>query len=495
MAKILDQYGKPINTADLREPQTARAVQLQREYQNHPAKGLTPPKLASLLLEAEEGVLISQAELGLDMEERDAHLYAELCKRKLALVGLEWDIRPPRDASAREKADCAALKTLLEDSLDLADIVHDAAAAILHGFSCQEIGWQKDGAGWRIERIDYREPSWFTVDQATRTQLRFRALGMIDGEPLQQWGWIFHAQKSKSGYLGRGGLVRILAWPYLFKNYSAQDLAEFLRIYGLPTKIGKYPQGATDIEKSTLRNALLSIGHNAAGIMPQSMAVELLQAAQGNVDPFEFMLGYWDRMISKVILGSAMTADFGANGNRSLGDIGNEVRKEIRNSDAAQIAKTLSRDLVFPLGALNGLIRDRTRPPSFLFDTREPEDLKLYAEALPALVAVGLPISVAEIQERLRFRPPEAGEPVLTIATPTPETAPPPVTAATHSDPSPPVAALYGLGELALDGWRPTATIPEIRIELPHPGAQRISRQPDGSLLAEPFSPAESTEH
>jgi phage gp29-like protein len=469
---ILDQYGRPFEMAQLRESQTARTAWLQREFQNHPSRGLTPDKLASILLQAEQGDLIAQAELWQDMEEKDGHLFAEMHKRKLALIGLDWDILPPVDASAAEKEAAKDLKRILEDVLDLGDIVMDMANAIGVAYACQEITWRRDGQGWLPERVEFQEASWFTVDQATRKELRLRNGASVDGEALWPMGWIVHVQKSKSGYIGRAGLGRVLAWPYLFKNFAAQDLAEFLRIYGLPTKIGHYPPSASDKEKATLLKALLSIGRNAAGIMPDGMTVDLLDAAQGQADPFQFSLGFWQAIQSKAILGSAMTADFAANGNRSLGDIGNEIRKDIRASDAKQHAKTLSRDLVYPIGVLNKLIPDPRRRPRFVFDTQEPEDLKLYSEAIPALVDVGMPITVAQVQEKLKLRPPEENEAVLARAaapasTPAPKPAALAARHAGHTSACPVCAASAGidqpdplddLRDLALDGWRDAMT-------------------------------------
>ncbi|MGL9774714.1 MAG: phage portal protein family protein [Sodalis sp. (in: enterobacteria)] len=40
--------------------------------------------------------------------------------------------------------------------------------------------------------------------------------------------------------MAESGLFRVLVWTYLFKNIAARDLAEFLEIYGLPTRVGTY---------------------------------------------------------------------------------------------------------------------------------------------------------------------------------------------------------------------------------------------------------------
>ncbi len=43
---IVDQYGRALDRSALRETQTAALVALHREFATHPARGLTPARLA-----------------------------------------------------------------------------------------------------------------------------------------------------------------------------------------------------------------------------------------------------------------------------------------------------------------------------------------------------------------------------------------------------------------------------------------------------------------
>ena len=52
---ILDHTGNPIDLAAIREPQTARVGAMQREFDNHPSRGLTPARLQSIMVAAEQG--------------------------------------------------------------------------------------------------------------------------------------------------------------------------------------------------------------------------------------------------------------------------------------------------------------------------------------------------------------------------------------------------------------------------------------------------------
>lgn len=414
MARILDQYGKPFDQGILREAQTARLAALHREWGLHPSRGLTPRKMAAIFDDAEQGNLTRQAELYEDMEEKDAHIYAEMSKRKRALLTLDWSIVPPRRASAAEKTAAAEVDELIREVPNLEDVMLDMLNALGYGYACLEIEWQRLGKLWMPKCIEHRPQGWFVMDQETRTELRLRNAASIDGEPLQPFGWVKHVHRAKSGYLARAGLCRILAWPFLYKNYSARDLAEFLEIYGLPLRLGKYPGGAQDEEKTTLLRALIDIGHNAAGIIPEDMEIEFKEAAKGTHEPYEFMVNWCERSQSKAILGGTLTS--GADGKSStnaLGNVHNEVRHDLLVSDARQLEGTIARDLIYPLIALNRAAADPRRMPRLQFDTREIEDLTQMAEALPKLTGIGMRIPAAYAHRKLRIPEPKDGEAVL----------------------------------------------------------------------------------
>jgi len=413
--QILDQFGRPIERAALTEPQTARLGHLAQEFATHPSRGLTPAKLARILEEAEQGDIVAQHDLFLDMEEKDGHVFAEMSKRKRALLTLDWDVVPPRNASKAEESDAAWLRELLLDVPNFEDVLLDTLDAIGHGFAALELEWQLQGREWLPKSITHRPQSWFQPGRENRNELRLRDY-TPDGAELRPFGWILHTHRAKSGYLARGGLHRVLAWPYLFKNYSVRDLAEFLEIYGLPLRLGKYPPGASDQEKLTLLRAVTGIGHNAAGIIPEGMAIEFNEAAKGRHDPFEAMIGWCERTQSKAILGGTLTSQAdGKSSTNALGNVHNEVRHDLLVSDAIQLSATLTRDLVYPLLAINKGTPDARRLPRLVFDTREPEDLKLYADALPKLVEVGFEIPADYVHDKLRIPPPKDGQKVLAL--------------------------------------------------------------------------------
>ena len=423
--KLLSRFNATTNNLTEQQTDSAQLGHLHSHYSDHPSSGLTPAKLAEIMRAAEQGQIMSQCELAEDIEEKDAHVFSELQKRRRALLGVDWKIKPPRNASAGEIKDAEMLQELFEDMTFLDDVIFDMSDGILKGFSNQEISWQKNQGIWLPSELEFMDPSWFMTvtdiregeHRISRNELRLRDNSEY-GAALQPLGWLSHVHKTKSGYLSRNGLARVLFWPHLFKNFSTRDLAEFIEIYGLPLRLGKYPNGATPDEKSTLLRAVMSIGHNAGGIIPKGMELEFNEAAKGTHQPFEFMMNFMEKSQSKAILGGTLTSQAdGKSSTNALGNVHNEVRQELRDSDLKQIAASITRDLAVPIYALNGKsFTEPGRSPSFEFDITEPEDLTNYAESLPKLVGVGMQVPVSWAHGKLQIPEPKDGEAVLAAA-------------------------------------------------------------------------------
>ena len=395
----------------LKGPQTARLSALHQDIAGHPSRGLTPPKLARILAGAEQGDISAQCDLFDDMEEKDGHIFAEMAKRKRALLGLPFEIQPPVNATRQEQRQAEEARELFRPIPDLEDIIFDLADAIGHGFACLDISWRQAGRHWQVASCEHRPQRWFQVVGQEDIRL---ANGRPEGERLWPFGWVAHKHRARSGHLARAGLHRSLAWPYLFKNFSARDLIEFLEIYGLPLRLGSYPAGAGEDEKQTLLEAVTHIGHAAAGIIPEGMMIDFKAPAKGSKDPFEYLIDWCERTPSKVILGATLTSQTDAgSGAYALGNVHLEVMRDLVISDARQIANTISRDLLYPLAALNIPGVTPARAPRFVFDTHECEDIQIYAEALPKLVDIGLAVPAAWAHERLGIPEAGAGEAVL----------------------------------------------------------------------------------
>ena len=324
-------------------------------------------------------------------------------------------IAEPPQATAAETQLAEEVRGYMQGLADFDDMLLDMMDAVGHGFAALEITWQFSGGLQLPQSFKHTPQSWFRWDKHDNLLLKTPDNPM--GEPLWPYGWVVHRHKTRSHQAARNGLFRTLAWLYMFKHYSVHDFAEFLELYGLPIRIGKYPAGATEKEKRTLLRAVAEIGHNAAGIMPEGMMIELHQAANGTTaanNPFMTMVEWCEKSATRLILGQTLTS--GADGRAStnaLGKIHNEVRRDLTVSDAKRLAQTINRQLIEPFVRVNFAHAADVRLPVFEFDTRETADLATVAEALPKLVDVGMQIPEGWARDKLAIPEAAEGERVL----------------------------------------------------------------------------------
>ena len=410
-----DKASKPTRDA-LETTQSAEISWLSNQWQEHPVVGLTPRRLHQLMTEAEQGNLTAQADLFCDMEERDGHIYSEMDKRKRGVASMPWGVNPPRNASESERKIAEELAEWLDDVPDLESAFIDALDGIGHGYSGQEIQWQQQGNLWLPKAFHFQPARNFMTAYNQPNVLRLND-GIPEGADFWPYGWIIHHHKAKSGYISRSGLHRVLAWPFLFKNYGVRDVMEFLEIYGLPIRLGKYPSGATDQEKMTLQRAVMMIGRNAGGIIPQGMAIDFESAANGDTDNHMALINWCEKVQSKVIVGGTLLSQADGKTSTNAQSSTHEVQFEVlKKSDAKQLARSINDTLIKYLMELNYPNITPDRYPKFYFDVSDTEDLTVFAEAVPKLVEVGMKIPLAWAHEKLGIpKPADDSVPILKI--------------------------------------------------------------------------------
>jgi phage gp29-like protein len=349
---LVDRFGDKIDTGRLLEEAAGPTLTGVRSIMStHPGRGLTPERLVDILQAAEDGDPEEYLALAQDMEERETHYAAQLQTRKLAVAQLD-----PYVEAASDSADDVRAADLVRSwlrSVELEDILLDALDAIGPGFSVLEIKWDRSGREWIPVDLEHRDPRWFAFDRESGRKLLIRDDAGL--RPLAPYKFVTHFHRARSGLPIRGGLARLVAWCYLFKLYALRDWVQFVELFGQPYRIGTYGPGASELDKMTLLRAVSQIGTDAAAIVPESMKIEFKEAARnGAVDTFRGLVEFLDSQVSKAVLGQTLTSDVSsAGGSRALGDVHNQVRKDIMRSDARQVAGALNKMLVRPLVDLN----------------------------------------------------------------------------------------------------------------------------------------------
>lgn len=425
--RILDQYGRPFDENALRTPQTGLMASVPSTWGNTPVDGLTPAKLLRILKASRNGDIALQSSLFSEMEERDPSILGDMTKRKNAVISRELQIELPQGAT-RQETSCAAFFEEYIEYLDLADHLLHALEGIGHGFSAFEF------EAWGVIN-GVRAPlglrpcpnQWFRLKVQTglmadawhmdRTDLRLLD-GSAYGAELQPFGWWVHVHRALAGGLHRAGLFRVIAWLFLYKHFSLRDFAEFLEIYGIPPRLGKFdPNNITTRDKAVLYQALQSLGHDAAGIVPNTMQIELLEAAAGQTDGHERMFNLCNAEFAKAILGKDPQNKGGMGGGNAAQEmVNNEVREDINIGDCKQIANSFTNDVLWPIASLNFGITELRRCPRLKFNTTRSADREALGRSFESMLKVGIGIGRDWAYQQAQIPIPKEGEPLLALA-------------------------------------------------------------------------------
>jgi phage gp29-like protein len=197
------------------------------------------------------------------------------------------------------------------------------------------------------------------------------------GVPPPPWKLIYHRYKARSGYASRAGVLRVVGWMYLLKNYALKDWAAFNEVFGMPLRLGKCESTASPADREALVRAIRNLGSDAAGVISKATEIEFIEAASrgGNTNPYQAMAEFCNREMSKAVLGQTLTTDTsGATGTYSAGLVHAQVRRDLVQADAQALGTTLREQLLRPLVGFNF---GWDKPvPWFRFKFEEGEDLK-----------------------------------------------------------------------------------------------------------------------
>ncbi|MGI6254236.1 MAG: DUF935 domain-containing protein [Acutalibacter sp.] len=383
-------------------------AQVTDKYSEYPSNGLTPVKLAEIFREADAGDVMRQMELFEELEEKDPHLFSQLQTRKNAVTGLDFEIVPFDSDDERDKEIADFVEAQLGSIESMEDVMTDLLDAIGKGFAVSEIMWGYDDGHVVVNDIRSRHQKRFFWDSFDDS-FKVRTKEAPEGITLPDNKFIVHRYKARSGHPSRAGILRVVSWMYLFKNYDVKDWVSFAEVYGMPLRLGKYQPGASEEDKIALMQALIQIGADAAGIIPDGTTIDFITTEKASsTDLFEKLARYCDEQISKAILGQTLTSDSGG-GSYAQSKTHNEVRHDLTVADCKALAATLRRDLIRPLCIFN--FGEGKRIPYIRFDAEEAGDLKETAEIIGTLIEkTGLKIPTSYLYKKFSIPKPEDGD-------------------------------------------------------------------------------------
>lgn len=345
-----------------------------------------------------------------DEVDRDPHAGAVLQTRYLAVIGKEWEVLPADDSARAQKIASAVYDILAGTNFD--QFRQEILAGILYGFYVAEVMWSvRDG---RIVPVRFyaKHPRRFVFTHDRKLRL-LTPENMIDGEPVPDRKFIVFTYGSSDNPYGKG-LGQKLWWPVWFKKNGIKFWLIFLEKFGMPTTVGKYPPGTPKEQQQALLEAIDAI-HTETGVkIPDTMAIDLLEATRSGKVTYETLCEYMDRQISKAVLGQTLTTEVKGEGSYAASKTHDEVRGDILKADADLLCECLNETVIQWIVDLN--FAGAKGYPKVWIRTEAEQDLKPLAERDKILaVDIGLPMPKRYFYETYGIDAPEAGEETIDV--------------------------------------------------------------------------------
>lgn len=410
MTTLYDHRGQPIDTRVLQEEQAGPSVGSRPATRTPIADGINPKRLARLLRQTDAGDALAFVTLADEMEERDLHYFSVLSTRKLGVSSAPRVVEAATD-KRRDKKIADDVRENVVKAPGFAALVFDLLDGLGKGFSVCEIDWKRDASRFIPRGYEFRTQRWFQFDKESQTKLRIRSSDDPNGIELAPYRFAVHMPRLRSGVPIRSGLARMACVAWMMKRFTLADWMTFLDVFGMPLRIGRFDTTASKEHRQMLLSAVRSLGPEAAAILPKGMDIEIKEASRagGGDKVFAGMADYLDQQVSKGVLGQTMTTDNGSS--LSQAQVHNEVRLEIKASDAEQLEATIQRDVINPFVALN--YGADVVPPKFRIPIAAPEDQEKKAKTFQVLTGMGVRIQESWLRDQFGIPDPDEGAEVV----------------------------------------------------------------------------------
>ena len=337
---------------------------------------LTGSLIRNLCEDSRQGIVSPLTALYESMLEKDPVIAAHLQTRILSVLACNWSIRGEDPQMVRHITEIlkkASLHTLLHHLLD----------AMIFGYSGAAILWEEGGS---IRGFRHIHASNWSFDRSGNPALR-----TLSGKekPLSEYHerqFVLHTHKLHSGPCQLGGLLRPLLWLYFFKHYALRDRARSLEKFGIPFLIARILED--DFENEEIRSSILAslskVGNDGSGVITEGSDLQILSPpSSGNAD-YQNFLEYIDKLYALLILGQTASSSDAAG--FSKGQIQENVRRDLLESDCLNLMETVNEQIVKPL---EYYIAGTGGKVEFVMDYSMPESMEEKAAIVQTLARSG----------------------------------------------------------------------------------------------------------
>jgi phage gp29-like protein len=265
------------------------------------------------LLQGQDSILDTRGGGDLELYTRvldDDQAFSCWQQRVRAVVSRPWDVEPGDTTPAAAEA-AEALKTALK-AVGWDRVTEQMLAGVWYGYGVSELVWGARDGLWGFNDIVVLDRRRFRFDRDHKLRM-LTAAAMLEGEQLpEQRFWTYSTGSTHSQNPYGVGLAHWCYWPTLFKREGVKFWMIFLEKFGAPTVLGKFPANAKQADIDKLLSACQAVATDAGVVIPEGMALELLEAARQGASTHDKVVAQMNSAIAKVILSQTMTTDDGA---------------------------------------------------------------------------------------------------------------------------------------------------------------------------------------
>lgn len=387
--------------------------------------GITPSRISSIIRSADTGDVRALIDLSNECRQRDAHLQAVLGTHEESIAALPYQIVAPiphgsEKAKAKDERAARWVEAQLRANPNIQRLIADLAGSFYYSFSVVEIVWRREGGklipdaflpvAQRRFRFRREDGKLVHCDDGA-TEIDFR-----EEYPNK---FILSQPRVTGDIPSREGLCRVLIWMSMMRNW---DIADWLRTGEMswkPYRVATYTKAtASGQDVDDVKEVMRRMTTDFTAVIPDSTKIDITWPGGSNSgrSTHAELCNVLAQEMSKAVLGQTETTQASASSGYAQAKVHDNVRRDLREARARQIAADITRDLIGPMIRLN--FGDGVEIPRFEFVTQDPIDLKSFAEAVGKLVVAGAQIPSAWVNEQAGIPEPKKGEAVLKPPTP-----------------------------------------------------------------------------
>jgi len=314
-------------------------------------------------------------------------------QRRRAVTSKEWEVIPGGDSDIDRRAADSIREQLYAVGWDR--VTDMMLYGVWYGYAVSELIYKREGSEIQIDKIKVRNRRRFRFTPQGELRLLTRS-NMTEGEEAPApYFWHFATGHDNDDEPYGLGIAHWCYWPALFKRNGIKFWLLFLEKFGMPTAVGKFPDSSRSEDRGKLLRALESIQADSGVVIPDSMQVELLEAARSGTADYDKLCSYMDAAIAKAILGQTASTQ-GTPGRLGGDDLQAETREDLVKADADLIDESFSRG---PVRWLTSWNFPNAQPPIVRRVIEEQDDLDARSERDERLNRMGFRPTIDYVRE------------------------------------------------------------------------------------------------